>query len=122
MAIADFLLARIAEREDSALRWHDGECDYLAVNSAADLMMGAQVPGAFCDCGGPGRVLSDCDAQRRIVEAISEAATDLRMVEPEHGDTLRRLSDSLATERQWYLRLLALPYSDHPDFDEAWRP
>ena len=43
----------------------------------------------------PARVLADCEARRQLVEAM--------------GD-------------DWVTRVLALPYADHPDFDESWCP
>ena len=54
-----------------------------------------------CDCGEPERLAQRCEAKRRIVEHLSEW-------------------------HEWnedpLLRLLALPYADHPDFREEWRP
>ena len=47
------------------------------------------------------RVLADCEAKRRIVEVATA-----------HG-TLQSIE---------ILSLLALPYADHPDYQEDWRP
>jgi hypothetical protein len=51
----------------------------------------------------PSRVLAECEAKRRIVEWCSGP-----------------------TASEWHelpvLAMLALPYADHPDYDEAWRP
>lgn len=53
--------------------------------------------------------LVDIDAKRRIVEGIEDA-------DP-HGAHIT------GTFTAWdVLRLLALPYVGHPDYDEAWRP
>jgi hypothetical protein len=54
-------------------------------------------PGVGCPAhGDPSRVVAECEAKRRIV-GVSRAAP-------------------------WpVLPLLALPYVDHPDYDEAWR-
>lgn len=53
--------------------------------------------------------LVDTDAKRRIVAGIAEA-------DP-HGAHIT------GTFTAWdVLRLLAMPYSDHPSYDEAWRP
>jgi hypothetical protein len=49
----------------------------------------------------PARVLAECAAKRRIIAA--HEAADFA------------LNDDV-------IRLLALPYAEHPDFDEAWRP
>jgi len=51
-------------------------------------------------------VLADCDAKRRII------AADWRADD----------SGEATLIRQDVLRLLALPYADHPDYDETWRP
>lgn len=65
------------------------------------------------------RMLAEVDAKRRIVE----------LHEPIDG----HCSSCLESENDFYgktyedapcitLRLLALPYADHPDYDPAWRP
>ena len=52
------------------------------------------------------RTLVGCEARRQIVyrttKPIAHAGQDI--------------------ERQAVVRLLALPYSDHPDYDEEWKP
>lgn len=57
----------------------------------------------------PARVLADCASKRQVVEACRV----------DHEDSLTSGDDgiTLATE---VLCLLALPYSDHPDYDRAW--
>jgi hypothetical protein len=62
----------------------------------------------------PARVLREVEAKRRIVEAYNEANEGKYAgLTYEQG----RL-DSL----ELALRLLALPYADHPSYDESWRP
>ena len=56
--------------------------------------------GHACD---PGRVLADCEARRRIVEKV-EANT------------------GVTVEDDWPLNFLALPYADHPDYRQEWKP
>jgi hypothetical protein len=58
----------------------------------------------------PSRVLAEVEAKRRIVEEADRYSPEL-----EYGD-----NGEWAFEVT--LRLLALPYADHPDYDEAWRP
>jgi hypothetical protein len=53
----------------------------------------------------PARVLAECDAKRRIAE-------DLNHSQPHDSDWLTA---------QTVLRLLVLPYSDHPDYRAEWR-
>ena len=65
-------------------------------------------------CGGPDRAcdrlsdrwLAECEAKRRILEQCVRQA--------EYVDTP---ADAVTT-----IRLLALPYADHPDFRPEWRP
>jgi hypothetical protein len=52
------------------------------------------------------RVLAECDAKRRIIEL---QRNDLR-------------DDPQDWEADEVLRLLALPYADHPDYRAEWRP
>lgn len=63
----------------------------------------------------PAHVLADCKAKRRIVldceERLAIAATDST---PESQWVAQ-----FASEILWSL---AFPFSDHADFDEAWRP
>ncbi len=53
----------------------------------------------------PARVLAECEAKRRIVEA--------------HGSQLDARGEVYWSPE---VRYLAQVYSDHPDYDEAWRP
>lgn len=97
-----------------------------------------------CSCWWPRRLQQECEAKRRIVEAYP-----IRRVfrwnpnKPAMPDMTRTASgDSFWTDtgqpitpqqraylEETYseedvpevLRLLALPYADHPDFDPAWR-
>ena len=60
-------------------------------------------PHEPCDCGIPARVLAECEAKRRIVDYATNQHT---------------------SGPDWDLAVafLALPYADHEDFDESWRP
>ena len=55
-----------------------------------------------CACDFPTRWLAECAAKRRIVEWHQP--------------------DDVCDDACHTLRLLALPYADHPDYDESWRP
>ena len=46
----------------------------------------------------PARVLAECEAKRRIVQNAQDPGDDL------------------------FVAILALPYADHPDYREEWRP
>lgn len=54
------------------------------------------------------RVLAEVDAKRRIVDGQADA-------DPHSGYITATFTAEDA------LRLLALPYADHPDYDESWR-
>jgi len=100
MTLTEFLLARTAEDEAVAIRGGRHNA-----------------PGAFandnygCLLVDPARVLAECEAKRQIVA--------LHKSEPgQHpdfcGHDLRELPCPT-------LRLLALPYADHPDYLPEWR-
>ena len=125
--LPDFLLARIAEDEEAARRaafgygavWaseaDDGE-DWSVVHADGKRDM------VGCEDGDvtqhvarhdPARVLAECDAKRRIVVAAEDYDNH-----PWGGIG----DDDGWTALEWALRVLALPYADHPDYDERWRP
>jgi len=58
----------------------------------------------------PARVLAEVDAKRRILDLHKAMALNPDV----HSDAWTALGD--------VLHLLALPYADHPDYREAWRP
>lgn len=137
MTLTEFLLARIAEDEAAARaatqgRWtydHDDE-DGITSDSTAHNPGGyvaqtsydgqsltegnSQSDGVHIARFHPARVLAECEAKRRIVELVdwlNNQSADFR-VPPILSDLPSRL----------VLRHLALPYADHPGYDEAWRP
>lgn len=101
--LVEFLLARIAE-DEAVARAFDGipsrayETDGLAAS--------AEYVTVYAS---PARVLAECEAKRRVVERCA-ALADIQV---------RRQTRELAGDT---LRALALPYADHSDYDEAWRP
>ena len=112
-SLADFLLARIAEDEaeqrEGETEWHLRGCGW---NLGEGLTR-------VCGCGLPARVLAECEAKRRIVAHLRfYTLTDQeRRARPD--DPTERLADDISAES---LRLLALPYADHPDYQPEWRP
>ena len=141
MMLTEFLTARIAEDEDAARKsaadldpvWghygSDGPTGTLAlaISEGADEEHGTHFARWL-----PARVLAECEAKRRIVglhgsydRAFYNRATsthesaglacDLCLDRDDYGDVV--VPWPCVT-----LRLLALPYNDHPDYDEAWRP
>ncbi|MCH0538366.1 helix-turn-helix domain-containing protein [Streptomyces sp. MUM 203J] len=117
-----FLRARLDDTAAQAAKWHDLECEIhvrpdegLHAAIAASRML-EEVPGAVCDCGGPARILAEADAKRQLMDAYAEVVDmDAEGVEPEYAHG-RAAGLGLA------VRLLALPYADHPDYRGEWRP
>jgi hypothetical protein len=99
LTLTDFLLARIAETERRCGDVHHVNCAY------------ARVPERECTCGNPARVLARCAADRRIVEryAYIDDGNSL-ILDPADGQGWFTLCD------------LALPYADHADYREEWKP
>jgi uncharacterized protein DUF6221 len=109
MTLTDFLVSRIAEDEAAARAAEASEGD---VHEIFD--RGPETVGDHYRRHGPSRILAECDAKRRIVEhvqGVANNAGDPPSIEPASLPMLTHV-----------LRLLALPYSDHPDYREEWRP
>jgi hypothetical protein len=58
----------------------------------------------------PARVLTGIEAKRRLVDDMAKIVG---------GDYI---DDGEPVLAEWALLLLALPYADHPDYREEWRP
>jgi hypothetical protein len=123
--LAEFLLARIGEDEAvaghcSGPGWRYRLClgidqvvdaaDDDGFVATFDLDMDAMHAARW----NPRRVLAECAAKRRVVEfeagvtGVVEAVRQVVPVSGKPGTTV--------------LRLLALPYADHPGYREEWRP
>lgn len=133
MTLVEFLLARIGEQEAAAR----GQIELRA----------ARYPGEDFDSGGetfwvdrgpwmyadPVRVLARCEADRRIVTEVHHRAAD-----GPRAEYLSKWQEDACEGCGWggpcddyhvehvdqcpTLRLLALPYADHHDYDPSWRP
>ena len=95
MKLTEFLLARIAEDEAAALSRLRGHRELPETERES-------------------RVFAECKAKRRIVEWAAPVLTNW----PGAAAGARHVSDDGLD----VLRILALPYADHPDYDEEWRP
>ncbi|GLY81855.1 DUF6221 family protein [Actinoallomurus iriomotensis] len=100
--LAEFLRARLDEDERDAQ-----ETERLVES-------GMEVPGAVTYS--PERVLREVEAKRQLVREIS-TLTEFDWGEPD--GSMR--SDYVEAFRR-VLRIHALPYADHPDYREEWRP
>lgn len=111
MTLLGFLEARIAELEvearDALAPLGDGPRRgfYSTVGPHGDDW------GLYTFHVPPARVLAECEAERRIIDAARAKYEDSL----QGGDDTTSLAEEV-------LHALALPYSDHPDYDEAWRP
>ena len=119
MTITEFLLARIAEDEDAArgsgiLGWvtyrdRNGVIQYTTPASLAGdgtwIVDGREIRTERFTVQvvhDEARILAECQAKRRIASMAAE-----------------QLDEPSGTE---LLQLLALPYVDHDDYQEEWRP
>lgn len=106
-SLSEFLLARIAEDEAALraiLRWPESVRGF---------------PGVW------ERRLAKCEADRRIVELHDVLSWTYRKPQCSTCADNENADYDGAPLIDWpcpTLRLLALPYADHLDYDEAWRP
>lgn len=94
LTLTEFLLARIAEDEVTARTAL--VVDGRQVWQVQDWIELDNEVLAHTDRHDPHRVLAECEAKRRIVNIVPDL--------------------------QGVLGALALPYANHPDFREEWRP
>jgi hypothetical protein len=95
MELSEFLLARIAE--DEAHAW-DFERDPET-----------RLPRFWTD-----RFHAECDAKRRIVTTAAQARLLQQLSDLEVDGYVGAMTD--------VLKFLALPYANHPDYREEWKP
>jgi hypothetical protein len=114
--LAAFLLARIAEDEAVARAARDD-----SAREAVSLrpIEGGQTAAALSVMEhltrfNPARVLAECEAKRRIVELCAPGDWS--------APHWRSYGEPGEDDRGDVLALIALPYVDHPDYREAWRP
>lgn len=145
--LSEFLLARIAEDEAVAReatpgpwRWSEDLEDGMESEAAHTYVRNESWPTPVISAHGvhtegfvqvqpadaahiarwdPARVLAECQAKARIVSNHASTTTGWHDDEGEHVLYCRWC------HRQWPcadLRALALPYADHPNYREEWRP
>lgn len=109
MDLDDFLLARIAEEEAEIAAGFD----FATLDSSGWMGHAAT--------WGRDRAIAECDTKRRIVQI--HAAGEHACPSPEAlDDGLWSITDQDVMRPCPTLRLLALPYVDHPVWREEWRP
>ncbi|GGU54716.1 DUF6221 family protein [Streptomyces lavendofoliae] len=130
MELVDFLRARLDEDADTASAaspgpWHvNAESDeVLAVDDIAVAdgfaLSGQQLRATTAHIArhNPARILAEVDAKRQMVDdyARNAAAAEAEQCPNEWNGGIDKLG-------YFVLPLLALPYADHPDYRDEWRP
>jgi hypothetical protein len=115
MTLTEFILARLDEDEAAvkALRVVVDPGTYLSSGIERPTELDAAT-AAHCDRYYPRRVLAEVAAKRAIMEIHYNGA-------PEHYTERCSLCDTVNEPCRTVLAL-AIPYADHADYDEAWRP
>ncbi|HEX2075579.1 MAG TPA: DUF6221 family protein [Geodermatophilus sp.] len=121
--LVDFLLARIAEDKRIAADAAAADGGQWTVDDLP-ARLDARDAATHAAHQDPARVLAECAAKRQIVLSCREAAPDTHFLgvrptgmpdfylPPQNQHQLAALT----------LALLALPYADHPEYQEWWRP
>lgn len=124
--LTDFLLARITEDEamaraavDLRERVYVGEMEATEHHYSWTWLTRFRSNGPWSSqmldgCSSPDRVLVECEAKRRIVVLHGEADEPGFSASPDYWAGTAHLDE--------VLELLALPYADHPDYRQEWKP
>lgn len=137
--LVEFLRARLAEDEQTARRALGGEWTCLvaprfaAPGERGEIEVGGQVlavptpeTGLHIARHDPARTLREVAAKRAIIDEHeithdTVTAEGNFSSEPGCGTCHEMDGETYAGGYCRTLRLLALPYADHPDYDESWR-
>ena len=123
MTLAEFYAARLDEDEAAARAATPGE--WAALDGGVMSVENESWPVSSTESArnredrvhiarhDPARVLREVEAKRKILETIDHAERESDAVDNIQIDGY--LADDLR-------KLLALPFSDHPDYDQEWRP
>jgi hypothetical protein len=109
VTLTDFLLARIAEDEDAARAADAPYFLYDLDGKGADQF-------AHIARHDPPRVLAECEAKRRIVEACGD------IWEPNDHRWMSDTDADYHAGLEVAARFLAAIYADHPDYRQEWKP
>jgi hypothetical protein len=116
VTLPEYLLARYDEAEADSRGWHTNMC-------ASRQPFGRGLfPAPACDCGVPERVQADIEAKRRMVmrylDGDDEGTKYLHGRPPTDPHWWEPESEKLGND---FIRLLAVPFADRPDFQPEWR-
>lgn len=123
MTLSEFLEARIAEDEAVANRYPDLNSGSDHWELLVDFDRDYSEPTAIAI--EPARVLAECEAKRRIVAlhpprwavVYRDSERLLAMAFDQESVKVEAASGPVYDPE---VRVLALPYADHPDYDEEW--
>jgi hypothetical protein len=107
MTLVEFMRARLDDDERAAENVHHYACDSLVFRAPRH-----SVP---CDCSTPGLIRAEVDVQRRIVEMYRSATEDFTRFDQTHDEFTNEAT------LETVVRLLALPYANHPDYQQEWK-
>lgn len=124
MTLVEFLTARI-ERDEMVAKW-SMDTDAALWPAIASTNLGAlpnfDVSMATLEHLGahnPHRVLADCAAKRRLIDAFARSVDVMDRVAP--IEELEYVgAKTLSILSRFGLQLLALPYADHEDYQQEW--
>jgi len=139
LSLAEFLIARIAEDEEAAKQisgqhwWaasHPADSWIIASDEGPVVVYNEGAPteaeAAHIARWDPVRVLAECEAKRRIVEwhpAVSGTGRDGEAVTGCANCIGNAAGQSFTIAGPCLtIRLLTLPYADHPDYRDEWKP
>jgi hypothetical protein len=134
MDLGEFLLARIGEDEDAALAAVQGEWRWDGDAVYGDVMAieawGYDNPTVGMTDGTrdhvlrwqPGRVLTECEAKRRIVEGYQQQFHRLDAMLACGDEVQLTIARVGAMALSAVLFALAAPYASHPDYQPEWAP
>ena len=118
MTLTEFLLARIAE-DEAVANGMDVRVDgsKTTLDSRTTVASDGLTYAGMWACRFPAaRVLAECEAKRGIVD-LHSGGHECPGVGQFWCDDRDEWTQACPT-----LRIAALPYADHPDYDETWRP
>lgn len=123
LTISEFLLARISEDEAVALRLRDAGFSRANVDSDWLEVPEQEVQGAFTERFDVARVLAECKGKAGVIGAYRGAVRS-RDALLDSGAEAALVTSAGMTVAALELALisLTLPYADHPDYRQEWRP
>jgi hypothetical protein len=115
--LVEFLTARLGERERLAracINEVDSYPSYPWGSESAEL--------AFVSAHDPAHVLREVEAKRRIVDAYIALDGEINSLLASGKNDMAWSTQCVRSGLHIAVINLALPYADHPDYNEEWKP